>query len=109
MALTVYTATLARRSEYGVLKALGARNGHLYWAVLAQAMMSVAIGFGVGLAITLLLSAAIPRLGLSMVLQVSSTSLLKVASFSLVIAGISAILPIRQISGLDPAIVFRGK
>jgi putative ABC transport system permease protein len=109
MALTVYSATLARRSEYGMLKALGARNGHLYWAVLAQAMISVTIGFAVGLALTLLISAIIPRLGLSMVLQVSNTSLLKVGGLSLVIAGISAILPIRQISGLDPAMVFRGK
>ncbi len=107
MALTVYTATLARRSEYGVLKALGARNRQLYWTVLVQAMMSVAIGFSLGLAITLLLSAVVPRLGLSMVLQVSNTSLLKVGGLSLVIAGISAILPIRQISGLDPAMVFR--
>ena len=109
MALTVYTATLARRAEYGVLKALGARNGHLYRVVLAQAMISVAIGFGVGLAITMLLSAIIPRLGLSMVLQISNESLLKVGGVSLVIAGVSAILPIRQIAGLDPAMVFRGR
>jgi len=109
LALTVYTATLARRAEYGVLKALGGRNGHLYRAVLAQALISVAIGFAVGLAITLLLSAIVTRLGLSMVLQVSSASLLKVGGFSLVIAGISAVLPIRQISGLDPAMVFRGR
>jgi putative ABC transport system permease protein len=109
LALTVYTAILARRAEYGVLKALGARNGHLYRAVIAQAMISVVIGFSLGLAITLLLSAIIPRLGLSMVMQVSNTSLFKVGSLSLVIAGISAILPIRQIAGLDPAMVFKGK
>jgi len=109
MALTVYTATLSRRREYGVLKALGARNGHLYRAVLTQALLSVAFGFAIGLAITIILSAVIPRLGLSMVLEVSLASLLKVGSLSLVIAGIAAILPIRQIAGLDPAMVFRGK
>ena len=109
MALTVYTATLARRAEYGVLKALGARNGHLYRAVLAQALLSVAFGFAIGLAITLVISAIVPRLGLSMVLQVSRASLLKVGSLSLLIAGVAAILPIRQIAGLDPAMVFRGK
>ncbi len=108
MALTVYTATLARRAEYGVLKALGAHNGHLYRAVLAQAVLSVAFGFGIGLAITLVLSALIPGLGLSMVLEVSGASLLKVSGLSLVIAGMAAILPIRQIAGLDPAMVFRG-
>lgn len=109
MALTVYSATLARRSEYGMLKALGARNGHLYRAVVAQAAISVVIGFAVSLALTLLLSAVVPRLGLAMVLKVSSTSLLKVGGFSLVIAGVSAVLPVRQISMLDPAMVFRGK
>lgn len=109
MALTVYTATLARRAEYGVLKALGARNGYLYRVVLAQALLSVAFGFAVGLALTLAITAIVPRLGLSMVLAVSGASLLKVGSVSLVIAGMAAILPIRQIAGLDPAMVFRGR
>lgn len=109
MGLTVYTATLSRKREYGVLKALGARNGQLYQAVLTQALLSVAFGFAIGLAITLLLSAAIPLLGLNMVLEVSTASLVKVGSFSVVIAGIAAILPIRQIAGLDPAMVFKGR
>jgi putative ABC transport system permease protein len=109
MAVTVYSATLARRGEYGVLKALGARNSHLYRAVLAQAVLSVIFGFGIGLSITLLLSALVLRLGLSMIMEVSIFSLLKVGSLSLIIAGIAAILPVRQIAGLDPATVFRGK
>ncbi len=109
MALTVYTATLARRAEYGVLKALGARNGHLYRAVLAQALLSVAIGLGVGVVFTFLLSLIIPRLGLNLALEISAASLLKVSGVSLVIAAVSAVLPIRQIAGLDPAMVFRGK
>jgi putative ABC transport system permease protein len=109
MALTVYTATLARRAEYGVLKAIGARNADLYRAVLAQAFISVALGFAVGFAFTLILSALVPRLGLPLELQVSGESLAKVASASFVIAALSAVLPIRQIAGLDPAMVFRGR
>lgn len=109
LALTVYTATLSRRAEYGMLKALGAANGHLYRAVLAQALISVAVGLLLGLAFTLLLSAALPRLAVNLSLVVSGASLLKVAGVSLVIAGLAAVLPIRQIAGLDPALVFRGK
>ncbi|MBI3764011.1 MAG: ABC transporter permease [Chloroflexi bacterium] len=109
MALTVYTATLSRRAEYGVLKALGARNGHLYRTVLAQALISVALGFGLGLAFTLLLAAIVPQLGTNLSLLISGASLVKVSLVSLVIAAFSAILPIRQIAGLDPAMVFRGK
>jgi putative ABC transport system permease protein len=109
MALTVYTATLARRSEYGVLKALGAANRHLYATVLLQALISVALGFGLGLAFTLLLAAMVPRLNLNLALAVSAASLFKVAGLSLFIAGLAALLPVRQIAGLDPVMVFRGK
>lgn len=107
MGLTVYTATLARRSEYGVLKALGADNRDLYRAVLTQALLSVALGFGLGLAFTLLLGTGVSRLGSTLVLAVSSASLLKVSVLSLIIASISAVLPVKQISRLDPVMVFR--
>jgi putative ABC transport system permease protein len=107
MALTVYTATLARRVEYGVLKAIGARNADLYRAVLGQAFMSVSLGFTLGFAFTFVLSALVPRLSVPIAMDISGDSLAKVVSVSLVIASLSAILPIKQIAGLDPATVFR--
>lgn len=109
MALTVYTATFSRRAEYGVLKALGARNTHLYFAVLDQALISVTLGLALGLTFTLLLVVLIPQTGLPIAMEISAESLLKVSGISLVIASLSALLPIRQIAGLDPAMVFRGK
>lgn len=108
MALTVYTAILARRAEYGVLKALGAGNRHLYRVVIAQAYSSVAAGFVLALAITLLLALIVPAMGSTLALQASAASLLKVGALSLLIAGLAAIVPIRQLTGLDPASVFRG-
>jgi len=107
VALTVYVATLARRREYGALKALGARNRYLYGVVLSQAFLSVALGFVVGLAFTELISLAVARTDLNLELAISATSLAKVGLFAAVIAGLAAILPIRQIAGLDPAVVFR--
>lgn len=109
VALTVYTATLARRAEYGVLKALGARNTHLYVAVLGQAFISVALGLIGGLLFTLGLVAVVPYTQLPIAMEISVESLEKVGGISLVIASLSALLPIRQIAGLDPATVFRGK
>jgi putative ABC transport system permease protein len=107
VALTVYVQTLARRREYGVLKALGARNRVLYRVVLVQAVLSVAVGFLVGLAFTGLLGFIVPRAGLDLELSIGAASLAKVGLFAAVIAGLAAILPIRQVSGVDPAIVFR--
>jgi putative ABC transport system permease protein len=108
MALTVYIAALSRRGEYGILKAVGARNRYLYGTVLAQAFFSVVIGFALALTITFLLSVALPNFASTLTLQISSASLLKVGIASLVIAALSALLPIRQIAGLDPARVFKG-
>lgn len=107
VALTVYVATLARRREYGVLKALGARNGMLYRVVLAQSFLSVAAGFLVGLAFTGLLAFVVPRAGLNLELSIGAASLVKVGLFAAIIAGLASILPIRQVSSMDPAVVFR--
>ena len=108
MALTVYTATLARRAEYGVLKALGARNRQLYGVVLIQALVSVSIGFLLGVGFTLALTAIVPLISLNLFLQLRSAALLKVGAVAIMITAVSAILPIRQMAGLDPATVFRG-
>lgn len=107
VALTVYVGTLARRHEYGVLKALGARNRVLYLVVLAQAFMSVAIGFVVGLGFTSLLAVVVRWAGLPLELSIGAASLARVGLVAGAIAGLAAILPIRQVSGLDAAIVFR--
>jgi putative ABC transport system permease protein len=109
MALTVYTATLARRAEYGVLKALGARSSQLYGVVLIQALISVSIGFLLGIGFTLALSAIVERTGVNLFLQMRGASLLKVSAVAILITTVSAVLPIKQIAGLDPATVFRGK
>jgi len=109
MSLTVYTATLGRRAEYGVLKALGASNRDLYTTVGIQAVVSVGMGLFVGLAFTLALSAVVPQFASNMGLVVSPLSVAKAAAASLVFAGAAAVLPIRQVRRLDPAMVFRGK
>lgn len=107
VALTVYVATLARRRDYGVLKALGARNRVLYRVVLVQAAISVAVGFAIGLAFTGLLAFAVGRTDVNLELAITGSSLAKVAVFAAIIAGLAAILPIRQVAGVDPAVVFR--
>jgi putative ABC transport system permease protein len=109
MALNVYTAILSRRAEYGIMKALGARNLQLYQAVLAQALFSISLGVLVGLLFVALLSFSIPRLGFDFQLVLTYRSILKVLAVSLFIGCFSAILPVRQISRLDPAQVFVGK
>jgi putative ABC transport system permease protein len=107
VALTVYVATLALRREYGSLKAFGAPTGYLYRVVLTQAGLSVAIGFVAGVAVTAALSAIVPRTGVNLELAISGESVVKVGIVAAAIAALAALLPIRQIAGLDPAVVAR--
>lgn len=109
MALTVYTSTLSRRREYGLLKALGARDHDLYITVLAQAVLSILLGFFFAFAITWLLALIAPPTGIGLTLVISLASLIKVGAISILLAGVSAAIPIRQIASLDPAMVFRGR
>ena len=107
VALTVYVATIARRREYGVLKAVGIRNRRLYEVVLIQALISVTLGLLAALGITLLLSAVIPRVDGLMVLTVSPASVLRVAAVSAILAALAALLPARQLAGLEPVTAMR--
>ncbi|HET7009460.1 MAG TPA: ABC transporter permease [Anaerolineales bacterium] len=109
MSLTVYTATLGRRAEYGVLKALGARSRDLYLTVGAQALVSVGMGLAVGLVFTLALAAIMPRFSSNLGLLIRVEALGKATLAAIIFAGGAALLPIRQIRGLDPALVFRGR
>ena len=107
MALTVYTATVARRAEYGVLKALGARTWTLCRSVVAQAVITVLLGLVAGLGFTLLVAVAAPRLGVALALAISVGSLAKAGGVALIIAALAAVLPVVQIARVDPAMVFR--
>jgi putative ABC transport system permease protein len=107
VALTVYIATIARRREYGVLKAIGTRNRSLYSIVLVQAFLSVAMGLLAGILLTSVLAEVIPQFSEKLVLSISRASLLRVTVVSIFLAGIAALLPARQIAGLEPVTITR--
>ena len=107
VALTIYTATISRRKEYGVLKAMGARNRSLYLVVLVQALIGATLGLLTGLAITLLVALMAPRFSESMVLTVSIASFLRVAIVSAVLALMAAVLPAAQLARLEPVAIIR--
>jgi putative ABC transport system permease protein len=105
--LTIYVATVARRKEYGVLKAMGVRNSRLLQVVVVQALLTVTTGFITALGITLLLTVVIPEFNELMVLTVSASSLLQLSVISALLAGLAALLPAKQLSGLEPVEILR--
>ncbi|MDQ2788140.1 MAG: ABC transporter permease [Chloroflexota bacterium] len=108
VAVTIYLATFTRRAEYGVLKAVGARNSYLYRSVLLHALAYVLLGLIAAFVGTLLLSMIVPHIVSSVTPVLRAGSLVNVAGIALVIAGLASVLPIAQLARLDPAMVFKG-
>ncbi len=106
-ALTLYTATLNKQREYGVLKAIGAKNRQLYGVVIAQAFLSLGIGFVIAVGLVLVLSLILPGLVPGVGVVLTGKGMSRVLVSSLIIGIISALTPAIQVARLDPAQVFR--
>jgi putative ABC transport system permease protein len=107
-ALTLYTGVFSKRREFGVLKAIGAKNRHLYAVVIAQAFLSLTLGAGLALGLVWLMGLVLPRFVPGFHLALTPASILRVWLASLLIGIVAALAPAWQVARLDPARVFRG-
>lgn len=105
--MVIYSATVERQREYGVLKAIGAGNGVLYRTVLMQALVVACVGalVGIGLASTIAQLIMALRPQFLIVLEPSAVAWSLFAG--LVMALAAALVPVRAIAGLAPAEIFR--
>jgi putative ABC transport system permease protein len=106
--LTIYTATVERTREFGVMKAIGFNNRDLYKLVLGQSLITGLLGFVFGAALTLLVSSFIDRIVAQFIIVVRPIDIAFVLLATLGMAFASAIVPARRVGGIDPAVVFRG-
>lgn len=107
LGLTVYTATLVKLREYGVLKALGARGSWLFMLVFEQAFVSVSVGVVLAAAMAFVLREGLILAGTNILISFGPMSLLRVTVASLFIAVFASAIPIIRIAGVKPAEVFR--
>lgn len=105
--LTIYTATVERAKEYGVLKAVGMRNPKLYLMVFEQALVSSVIGFIFGVALSLAAVRLITALFPQFLIQIEWLYVAQVSSIALLISLLASYMPVRVIAHIDPAIAFR--
>jgi putative ABC transport system permease protein len=102
----LYSGTLQYIREYGTLKAMGARNSAVVRVILAQAMISAALGFVVGGVLAVGMKAAMAGANLSVAL--SSELYAATAVITAVMCSFAALLSIIKVLRLDPASVFKG-
>ncbi|MCQ3977461.1 MAG: hypothetical protein DPW09_28870 [Anaerolineae bacterium] len=107
-ALTLYTSTLRKRQEYGVLKAIGAKNWQLYTVVVMQAFLSLTIGLAIAMGLVWLMGVVLPEINSGINFVLTPAAVIRVGLASLLIGVVAALAPAWQIARLDPARVFRG-
>jgi putative ABC transport system permease protein len=102
---TIYTATIEHLREFGTLKAIGARNRDVYGIIVKQALINAALGYGVGLLITLLARRFIELTGLVMVIPVWLMAAIFVLTLAMCLA--ASVVSVRKALNVDPLVVFR--
>jgi putative ABC transport system permease protein len=104
---TFYTFTLENLAQFGSLKAMGVSNLRLVGMVLTQALVVGAVGYGLGLGLAALFGEATrasSRLAFYMPWQVPA---LTAAAVGLIMV-LAALISVRRVLVLEPAVVFRG-
>jgi putative ABC transport system permease protein len=103
---TFYNFTLENLRQFGVLKAMGASNGVLLRMILLQAMLVGSIGYGMGVGLTALFGFSMRNTILAFkfpwqLLVFSGAGVTLICMFA-------ALLSIRKVIKLEPAVVFKG-
>lgn len=103
---TFYNFTIDNLKYFGALKAMGASNGVLLKMIVLQALVVGIIGYGMGVGVASLFYFVSLRSELAFKLP---WQLLAISGFAVTFICIfAAIMSIRRIVDLEPAIVFRG-
>lgn len=105
--LTIYTATLEKRREYGVLKAIGFSNRRLLAIVFSQSLVAGVLGLITGVAATFAFAAVLERILPSFVATFRARDVAIVTAAVLLMSILSSFVPARPVVRLDPSQVFR--
>ena len=106
--LTIYTATVEKSREYGILKAEGFTNPFLYRVVFEQSLITGILGFLIGAGMTILVAPFAQDSVPQFVVFVRWQDIIGIAGITLLMALIAAYIPVRRIASIDPVTVFKG-
>jgi putative ABC transport system permease protein len=105
--MVLYTATIERRSEYGILKAIGAQSGVLYRVTVSQAFIAAGFGVFAGIGFAYLMGWLVETFKPQFRVSIEPSAITVTVGAGLVMALLGALIPARSIASLAPAEVFR--
>jgi putative ABC transport system permease protein len=105
--LVIYTATVERQKEYGVLKAIGASNGTLYRVVVFQALIAALVGSAAGVVMAFGFAKLIMIIRPQFLIALNLRDVAWTLVTGIVMALAAGFFPARVVARLAPATVFR--
>lgn len=105
--ITVYTATVERIREFGILKAIGANSSQLVATVFVQSFVTAGAGFIAGVLLSYLVSAFVISVSPEILILIEPDQWLSQLPILIIVTGIAALLPIQRIRNVDPLLVFK--
>lgn len=105
--LTIFTATVEKSREYGVLKALGFTDRQLFAISLIQSIIAGFFGLLAGNILAPLLAFLAQTITGGFLYQVGFQEIILVAVLTLIMSIVASLLPLRRILSIDPAQVFK--
>ncbi|MFO0901509.1 MAG: ABC transporter permease [Pirellulales bacterium] len=105
---TFYLFTLENLKQFGALKAMGVTNVRLVGMILLQALVVGILGYGIGIGLTALFFTLTNPITHLAGLYMTPQAAFGVAAAVLLIILLTALIAIRRVLVLEPAVVFRG-
>ena len=104
VAQTLYSSTKDHLNEFATLRALGSSAGYIYRVILLQAALSGAVGYVLGLALSLVIIHFSENTALPIVMTPGLAVFLLI--LTVFMCAISAVAAIMKVTKIDPAMVF---
>jgi len=105
--LTIFTATIEKSKEYGVLKAVGYTSLQLFWIAFIQACIAGIIGFIAGVFLAEIIATIGTRFVGGFIVDIGIKEILSVFFITLLMSAVASFIPLRRIISIDPAQVFK--
>jgi putative ABC transport system permease protein len=104
VAQTLYSSTKDHLNEFATLRALGSSSGYIHKVILAQAALSAALGYALGMTIALAIVWYTENTALPILMTPGLAGLLFL--LTVFMCAVSAIAAINKVTKIDPVMVF---
>lgn len=105
--LTIFTATIEKGREYGVLKAIGYSSYQLFLIAFIQALVAGVLGLLVGYLLAPILTTLAQNYAPGILYEVGTKDMILVAVATLIMSILASFIPLRRLASIDPANVFK--